>query len=156
MFIIDRLLLTKRIIRDLHIQRYTQTPPPPPTPTHTCTYTYTHGGTDPHQEINREWIFEHQTKYKTNSSLSKMPLQSTNITIMILKLTPHMHANYTPMSDTPKIHITQHTRRGILFHREQNSQGPSFEGTFHCANDYRNYNINSRSLDQQDISHVKI
>lgn len=67
-----------------------------------------------------------------------------------------MHANYTPMSDTPKIHITQHTRRDILFHREQNGQGPSCEGTFHCANDYRNYNINSRSLDQQDISHVKI
>lgn len=57
-----------------------------------------------------------------------MPLQSTNITIMILKLTPHMHADYTPMSDTPKIHITQHTRRDILFHREQNGQGPSCEG----------------------------
>lgn len=39
-----------------------------------------------------------------------------------------MHANYTPMSDTSKIHITQHTRRDILFHREQNGQGPSCEG----------------------------
>lgn len=85
MLIIDRLLLTKRIIRDLHIQRYTQTPPPRPR-LHTHVHTRIHTDAQIHIKKQTENEFLNiKPKYKTNLSLSKMPLQSTNITIMMKK-----------------------------------------------------------------------